>query len=715
MGSNFCDRKYKIIAIESTGATRTLISELLREKGFTDIQAVPSIREALAVLETETVSWILTSVFADQDSNLFQLLHLMNRVPHLADVRVSAFVDATELELMPAAFELGLLSYHLKPFTKDKLKYEFDNLLSDFESLGWKSLNLSAAYLRKCLTESSLYPELLNFERQLMQAQPGNLQQMLNLALPLIKTNKVEEAKSVLWQVQKLDPSLEKQVKQITAAHLGNADLSAVKGSMNILNLKSAVIVENDSAIQKDLTSVLQEMGVEKIEVFGDGRSALDFLKNNPDNDLIIQEWKIPQITGPIFLQRAKDEAAQTAPFILYTSLIDSSDAQFLKEMGVAFVMNKPLPRAEIIKNIIWTVQQERSPTDKKTLERKFRQALEEKDGPGASEIMTRYMSGSVSTGAKLLMEAEFAYFEGAYEKARDLAFDSLKNAGDSIFLLNLLGKVMMQLRDIGTALKCFEKAQALAPQNLVRLCQIAEIQADLGETEKSQASLAVASELDPDSVVLQETRAKIAINAGSDDAMQLMSQLKDAGNVVSSMNNLAVAMARCGKIEDGIAQYKKTMRAIPNDRVDLLATVQFNLALAHLRANALDPAKEILVPLSQGFTKMQGKSAAILKRMKQAETLGVPIQFKKEPSVETLPSMTVATDTGGGSEVLEPKEALLDNRHEELVSALISRPGDRCCYMIFQMSSQPPQVKKMLEQKLRYKKRDVINKDQTR
>ncbi|RZA11858.1 MAG: response regulator, partial [Proteobacteria bacterium] len=169
MGSNFRDRKHKIIAIEPNGATRTLISELLREKGFGEVQAVPSIREALAVLETESVSWILSSVFADQDANIFQLLSLVNRVPHLQEVRVSAFVEASELELMPAAFELGLLSYHMKPFTKDKLKAEFDNLLGDFESMGWRSLNLSASYLRKCLSDGGNFPELLLFERQMMQ------------------------------------------------------------------------------------------------------------------------------------------------------------------------------------------------------------------------------------------------------------------------------------------------------------------------------------------------------------------------------------------------------------------------------------------------------------------------------------------------------------------------------------------------------------------
>lgn len=714
MGSNFRDQKQKVVAIESNGATRTLIAELLREKGFTDVQAVPSIKEALAVLENEAVAWVLSSLFPDQDINLFQLLSMISRTPELASLRVSAFVEESEKELLPAAFELGLLSYHLKPFTKDKLKSEFDNFMGDFEAMGWKSLPLSAAYLRRSLLEAGNFSELLNFERQLMQGQAGNLQQLLHLALPLIKLNKIEEATSILVQVQKLDPSFDKQVKQIFATHLPNVDAASVHATINILNLKSAVIVESDSAIQKDLSSALQEMGVEKIQVFGDGRSALDFLKDNEDNDLIIQEWKIPQVTGPIFLQKAKDECGQSAPFILYTSLIDQNDSQFLKEMGVACVMTKPTSRTEIIKNIIWTVQQERSPTEKKALERKFRQALDEKDLSEAASIMQRYLAGSgISVGAKLLMEAEMSYFQGDFERAREQAFGALKNSGDSIFVLNLLGKIMMQLRDVVTALKCFEKAQELAPQNLARLCQIAEIQADLGQEEMAEKNLAMVSELDPDSETLKESRVKIAINSGDGDAKALMGQLKDAENVVSYMNNLAVAMARCGKVEDGISQYKKTMQSIPDERADLIATVQFNLALAYLRANDFTAAKDILTQLTTVESKLQAKAANILKKIKHSETQGIPLQFKKESKAPEASETAAhpATEGEAPSTEMTEQEARF-SRNQAVASAMLSRPGERCCFMLYQSTEHPPQVKKMLEQVLRYSKRTVIKKE---
>ncbi|MBC7531659.1 MAG: response regulator [Oligoflexus sp.] len=721
MGINFRDQKKKVVAVESNGATRTLITELLRDKGFTDVQAVPSIKEAVAVLENEAVAWVLSSIHADQEVNLFQLLHMISRTPALESVRVSAFIEEGEKVLLPAAFELGLLSYHLKPFTKDKLKSEFDNLMGDFEALQWKSLPLSASYLRRALSEAGNYAELLNFEKQLMQSQPGNLQQLLNLTLPLIKLNKIEDATSILIQVQKLDPSFDKQIKQIFTTHLPNVNPSTASSSINILNLKSAVIVESDSAIQKDLSSALHEMGVERIEVFSDGRSALEYLKANADNDLIIQEWKIPQITGPLFLQKAKDEGGQSAPFILYTSLIDQNDAQFVKEMGVACVMTKPTSRTEIIKNIIWTVQQERSPTDKKALERKFRQFLEERNLEEAQGLLQRYLaSPGISVGAKLLLEAEMSYYQGDFERAREQAFGSLKNSGDSIFVLNLLGKIMMQLRDIVTALRCFEKAQELAPQNLTRLCQIAEIQSDLGQNEKSESSLAMVSELDPDSEKLKETRAKIAINSGDGSAKSIMGQLKDAENVVSYMNNLAVAMARCGKVEDGINQYKKTMLSIPDERRDLICTVQFNLSLAYLRNNDFNSAKELLAQLATVESKVQSKAAGILKKIKYSDAKGTPLQFKMQtgspaPLDPTVPQADGSTSDGSGSSSGEAVEREAKfSRNQAVANAMLSRPGERCCFMIYHCIEHMPQSTKMLEHTLRFSKRTAIRKDET-
>lgn len=719
MDLHFRDRKHKVIAVDPSAGSRTLLTEVIRSVGFADAQAVPNLKDALGIIEVEPVSWILTSVFPDQETNLMQMLRLCHTVPELQNLRISAFVEENEMEILPAAFEHGLLSYHRKPFTKDYLKQELESILADFEKCQWSSSLLASNYLRKCLIAMNGFEDLLGFEKQLLLNQPGNFQQMLNLVIPLAKLQKTDEAKAILGQVQRLEPSLEKQVKAIQSTHLNNADLSDAKGSINVLGLKTAVVVDNDSVIQNDAKIALQEMGVEDIQIFSDGKSAMDFIKEKGNPDVVIHEWKIPKLTGPLFLQKAREELGQTTPFILYSGLIDKADAPFIREMGVSHVISKPMQRTDLIKNIIWTVQQERIPTEKSSMERKIRQFLSNKQLDKAEPLVQKYLGDTnISIGARQLIEAEVSYAKGQYEKARDLTVESLKNAGDSIFVLNLLGKIMLQLRDLDTALKCFQKAQNLAPQNMERLCQIAEIEAEIGENEKSDATLGKVDDMDPGSEKAKETKAKIAINSGdSMSAKQIMNKLRAVENIVSYMNNKAIAMARCGKVEEGIEQYKKTIEAIPEERPDMLAVVQFNLALAYLRAGMVDDAKSYLTTCSQSTSlRMQERALKLLKKIKAAQAQGLPVQMVAEAKASTAAGAGASAAAAASvDETADAKRAVGESGQQAAAAAVEYRAGDHCCYLIYRsVNPAPSSVTKMLEGTLRFTARSAITRSES-
>ena len=109
------------MVIESSGAARTLLSEVVRGLGFADVTGVPGIKEALGLLEVETIGWLITPVLADPKENGLQLLKLFCSEPSLRGLQISFLVDESELPLLPDAFANGLLSYHFKPFTKDSL------------------------------------------------------------------------------------------------------------------------------------------------------------------------------------------------------------------------------------------------------------------------------------------------------------------------------------------------------------------------------------------------------------------------------------------------------------------------------------------------------------------------------------------------------------------------------------------------------------------
>lgn len=719
MDTFFRDRTAKVLVVDSSGASRTLLTEVIRSLGFGDVLGVPTLKDALGVLEVEPVRWLISSVFADQNENLMQIMKLQISHPELKHLRVTALIDESELELLPFAFEKGLLSYQRKPFTKDSLQNDLKELCSRYENFGWQSSQLAGSYLRQCLMGLNAWAELLTFERQMLKMLPGDFQQLLNLVPALAKTGKAEEAKAILKQVSQVDSSLESQVKALCTTYLEGASLDNVQANVNILGLKSALIVDNDSTVQNEVKAALGEMGVENIQVFDDGQAALDYIKAGNIPDLVIQEWRVPRLTGPLFLQKAQEEGAKGCPFVLLSSLVQKEDIPFVREMGVSQVLGKPLQRKDLIQGLIWTIQQDRQPTEQGSMERKMRQLLSERKTDEALSIKERFMAdATIQIGARHIVEAEFAYVQGDFEKCRDHGIEAIKHSGESIFILNLLGKALISLRDFETALKCFQKAQNLAPMNLERLCQIAEIHSELGDNEKARELLGEVSDLDPDSQKAKESAAKVEINDGNiNSAKKIMSQLRAIENVVSYMNNQAIAMARCGMIDEGLNQYTKTIDAIPDDKPDTKSIVQYNMGLAYLRSQRLPEAKERLTavignPQSKVFSKAQN----LLKKVSHAIDKGVQLHVAKAaaPDLSVPGSPSASTGSADDGKSHEEKENIQEMNKSRVIAAVENRPGDVACYMIYNATMENAKVKKMLEHQLRFNPRKAIERSET-
>jgi CheY-like chemotaxis protein/Tfp pilus assembly protein PilF len=713
----FRDKDVKVLVVEPSGASRTLLTEVIRNLGYTDIQGVPNLKDALGVMEVEKIRWLVTPPFSDQNENLLQVLNLVCSVPELKQVRVSALVEETEMEILPPCFERGLLSFHKKPFTKDSLINELKEFFIRYEKFNWKSSAMAGSYLRQNLIYLGLYEELLTFERQLLKISAADLGQYLNLAIPLAKTGKIDEAKAILMQVRKVDPALEASIKQIATTYLGSDDLSGEPAQgMNILGLKTAIVLDSDTTVRTETEASLKEMGVETIHAFEDGLSAFEHIKQHPNPDIILQEWRVPKLTGPLFLQRVQEDSAKGTPVILVSSLIQKEDIPFVKEMGVSQILNKPFQRKDLVQSIIWTIQQDRQPTEQGSMERKMRQLLEDKQFEEAIKIKERYIAdATINIGSKELMEAEFAYAIGDNEKARDFGIEAIKHAGESIFILNLLGKALINLREFETALKCFQKAQTLAPLNLERLCQIAEIHSELGDASKANEILEEAKDIDPDSQRVKEAQANAAINNGQTNvAKQIMSQLKAMENVVAYMNNRSVAMARCGMINEGIVGYKKTLESIPDDRIDIKGIVLYNIAFAHIRANQLPDARAMLEQcILLNATKVQARAEAILKRVIQAIEKGTQLNIAKNESALNKTLVELNGGTFAAPPGSEAEKNLVDEAKEiaksKVLAIVENKPGDLACHMVYKSAISNPKSTKMLECHVRFNTRKAI------
>ena len=712
MSKVFQEKSGKVIVAEQSGATRALLVEVVRGLGFKDVTGVPSIKDALSMLEVEPIIWCIVPLGADQNENAMHVLQICLQNPELRDLRVSILIEESEMYCLPAAFEKGLISWHQKPFTKDSIKSDFANFIKRLEDYQWDVSLVAGDYLREQLVLNQSYEDLLKFERSLAETYPMRADLLLNCAIPLVKAERKDEAKLMLRRAMLLDPSLEARVNDIAAKYLDGDYKGGAGETDNVLGLERVLVVDSDEAVHKNVKEVLEEIGVKDVEAFVDGEAALKHLEDHPHPSLILQEWRIPKVPGPLFIQRAKSKGAQNVPIIVISSLIQSEDMPFVREMGVAAIVNKPVDRALLLRTLVNTVMQDRAPTDQYALERKIRELLVAKNLKDARELFDHYKSNDkVPVGMKKTMEAEICLASGEFENARNFGIEAIKMNGDSLFALNLLGKALMHLKDYAAAVRCFEKAQSLSPLNIERLCNLAEVQSEMGDVKSAEESLEKAKDVDSGSERVKEAEAKVAVNSGdSERAKKIMKQLDSLSNVVAYMNNQAVSWARAGHVDRGIEQYHKTLRAIPDEKSEVIATVDYNLALAHVRAGQYDEARGYLEKsLEKGLFKVSGKAKSLLARLRRALETGSKIVIRNESHENHHGDSDQSAETTKSAAI--PIEAAA-KEHRDIVSRISARRGEIGCFMIFNPTTIDTRARVLFDNPPRFNTRRAITRE---
>lgn len=697
----------RVILVETVSETLQRIAELLREQfGFTQVETYTSLTEVPQSAPPGASEWMIIPLAADQAANALQLLKSSVSTPALQNRRVSLFVTPDEQFILPAAFSLGLLSYHTAPITDAGFIEELNGLFARLEKHQFNETLTAADYLRHYLQATKQYELQYQLEKNLIKTYRGNAALLINLAETQFHLGRADAAKATLLQAKLLDasetPAIDEVAINLFAEPLPNsADLSA--SSVNILDLKTVCIIDSDDAVRAALKDILGKLGVSNVKDFADGQAAWEDISGNPEPSLIIMEWKIPKITGPILIQRIRHHNYQMVPVIVLSSLISEDDMPLVREIGVANIVKKPLKQEDFLPKLIWTLQQDRLPTEHHTMESTIRSAIKSHKPEIYGPILERFLQDpSVAMGKKRLIQAELAYATGHYKTASDLAIESLKFAGESILVLNLLGKTLMQLHDYQAAQKCFEKAHNLSPMNLERICNIAEVKGELGDKPGADAALEQAKKVDASAAVVQEAQVRVALASGDPEtAKKFMQHIEALDGVISYQNNKAVANTKAGFAREAIDIYLNTLAAIPDDQVDLVATVRYNLALAMIKAKQPEKAVDILEKASKLTTSKIIKKIKSL-RARLNRSLNEGIEF-------TL--MTSGDDNAAQSPDNSPGASESPGQGtESFNTARLALMGDICCHPLFQVAlDTDPRIARLF-----HAKTDVHNSAQT-
>lgn len=113
------------------------------------------------------------------------------------------------------------------------------------------------------------------------------------------------------------------------------------------------LLVEDAATMRQMEKKVLNSLNFSNILEAGDGKEAIEKLKQIPDIALVISDWNMPNMDGYELLLWCRQNHSNTAlPFLMATGRGEKKEAMKAKEAGVSSFISKPFNAAELQKKI---------------------------------------------------------------------------------------------------------------------------------------------------------------------------------------------------------------------------------------------------------------------------------------------------------------------------------------------------------------------------
>lgn len=684
----------RVHVVEPLVALRSVIVEALRHHGFGQVTGFGDLKAMLDQLAVEPSDWVLCASCTNHDVNVMHLLKMCIEEPRLRDARVSLLLRDHEKDLLPMAFEFGLLSYHITTIP-GRIPDEIADLLRILRLVGFNGTLVAANFLGRILKEYRLWDVILNLQKTLLEIFPGSAHILLALAEAELSSGR-EEGRETLQQILLLDPEMAEEVEHLGARFMLQESLDLPIGlepqlesskRHNALGIESCMLVDPDTSVHHAVRKSLKVAGIDNLEVFESGTSAWKWLNNGGHPSLILMEWRISDLSGLQLIQRIQ-EKFPSIPVVVVSSLVTQADMPLIRELGVRGIVEKPFETTTLMTGIVSAIQQHRYPTEQSAMDRRILHCLSTGNKTEASRLIAIYLTNSsYEEVGKIRVEAEFAFSEGRFQQCCAFAFEALKLTGDSVELLNLLGKALMKLGEFESALKLLEKANALAPKNVERICRLADLCHDMKRMQESQGYLDEAKMIDATNVLVVETEASIAIlDNDVERAASSMRELDSLYRIVAYTNNKAVAKIRNDQFEEGINLYKTALKSLPDPWSAIHETLSFNLSLAYIRHSKYPDAKSVLDRIRADPTSTMGaKVSALGSKLDHAIRTQTQLQFAQESASDAFPQTA----------------DVLPIDLKQLIDSLVPVRGDICCYRVFHAHDLASDVTRKLLQNM--------------
>lgn len=687
----FLDPDQLVLIAEADAEISNLLQQELNKRGFTKVYAVQSCQSAIKTLEIDQPGWVICAANVNEQPTALHILELLSKYKIFSETRVSFLVTADMMDCLPMAFELGLLSWHEKPMTAESLSTDFNALFRILNETNYNDSLASAYFISRYLERVGNKEDLLLLYQNLFALFPDIPEALFGLFKALVLNNETKEAKKLVGRARLLEyPGWEEAAKTVFAEN------EVVKPELGV---NAVVVAVPDEALRVRIQDLLSRVTDARIYAFSDGKEAYDFCSFHPHVDLVVAEWKLPDMSGPQFVQRLRQEMPPSLPIIVLGLKVPDEDQVLMEEIGVSGYIEKPLQDKLFVSTLARALQQEHRPTTPRSVERKLLQYLEIGDTDRAQRLAS-YIAreGKVPEGTKIYARGLIAFYEHNLQNAKTHLSNALQRGGNKVKILNALAMTCEELGDNEGALKYYRSAQELSPRNIARLCKIIELNREAEKLNDAEFYIKAAAKIDPDNAALTAEELKLALKLRNTKRLleTLRKRILSESQLVAITNQMGVKLVRQGKFNAAASLYVTCLQVLSKKQTLLRTRILYNLALAHVRHGDYQSALTALSSDSSLIkSALSPRVLSLRNAIRTAMQSGTVISFKgsntqKQAKEDNFEEIETGPSAG------ERKTIKL-----ELSNANV---GDIGCYKIYSSSSAiPPKWEDALREKIRF------------
>jgi two-component system chemotaxis response regulator CheY len=110
-----------------------------------------------------------------------------------------------------------------------------------------------------------------------------------------------------------------------------------------------ALLVDDSRAVRVIIRNILLELGMEVVEA-GNGREALEQLRQNPDVELVLVDWNMPEMNGLDFIRTVRAQHSYDGlRIVMVTTETESEQVCRALDAGANEYVMKPFNREVLV------------------------------------------------------------------------------------------------------------------------------------------------------------------------------------------------------------------------------------------------------------------------------------------------------------------------------------------------------------------------------